>query len=100
MSDDELDDDEQLSAEELKKLLAGKQYLDEVPWEIPKGKILVHNHVAVPSREEFYDMEFYELGLNGFRAWLCDPDPDTYEVCPCDWCAELGDHYRVIAAWR
>jgi hypothetical protein len=77
-----------------------EEYIREVPWKIPSDKILVHNQVPVPRREEYVDVEPYQLGLNGFRAWITDQDPAVYEVCPCDWAAELGPHYRVIAAWK
>ena len=75
------------------------EYIDEVPRAIPPGRILVHNHVLPPAREEFgNEVPTYKLGFNGFRAWLTDPTRTDYkvEVCDCDWAAELGPHYRVV----
>ena len=51
----------------------------------PKAQFFVHNHV---QPQEY-------LGLNGFRAWLCAPEP-RYTVCKCDWAAGRGfEHYEV-----
>ena len=60
-------------------------YLDEMPTEIPIGKILVHNNV-VPARR---------IGTRGFRVWFASPDSNKYVVCDCDWAPELGQHYRI-----
>lgn len=64
-------------------------YLSRVPESAPSGKIVVHNNVRPTER----------LGARGFRAWLANPSPQ-YEVCPCKWAPELGDHYRVRAVWK
>ena len=59
------------------------EYLRKLPTEIPAGKMLVHNSVSPSLR----------FGARGFRAWFTT-DPEGLEVCPCNWCAELGNHYR------
>src|SRR5262245_34670080 len=46
------------------------QYLFKIPAEAPAGKVVVHNNVR-PSRQ---------LGSNGFRAWLAEPN-DRLEAC-------------------
>ena len=63
-------------------------YLSGIPREVPPGKIVVHNQVRPTTR----------LELSGFRAWLDEPDL-RYEVCPCEWAAQLGIHYRVKTLW-
>ena len=60
------------------------EYLTRVPLTLPHDRVLVHNHVR-PSRR---------LDQHGFRAWL-QPMEKRLEVCPCNWAAELGPHYRV-----
>lgn len=69
--------------EELAKRMS--EYIDVLPATIPEGKWLVHNHVRPDP----------ELGLDGFRAWLADPDPEKYLLCSCDWASHLGWHYSV-----
>ena len=59
------------------------EFLRALPKQIPVGKLLVHNNVSPSLR----------LGARGFRAWLAT-DPEGLEVCPCNWAAELGQHYR------
>ena len=54
---------------------------------LPKGTVLVHNHV-VPQEH---------LGFNGFRAWTQKIDK-TLVVCRCKWAGvDLHGltHYRV-----
>lgn len=62
------------------------RYLTSIPrTPIPKGKIVVHNHVRPTAL----------LGGNGFRAWTDVPDA-KYERCRCQWAAGiLKEHYRV-----
>lgn len=60
-------------------------YLSRLPATIPERRCLVHNHVR-PA---------HPLGMNGFRAWLQDPDPSRLEICDCGWAPELDQHYRV-----
>jgi hypothetical protein len=65
----------------------GMQYLARLPIgaaEIPRGHIVVHNHVQ-PKRR---------LGVGGFRAWLQTPGYGV-QICPCGSASELGVHYRV-----
>ena len=64
---------------------ADLDYLDEMPTEIPAGKILVHNNV-VPARR---------INTRGFRVWFASPDSTKYVACDCDWALELGQHYRI-----
>ena len=61
-----------------------------IPTTILVGYAVVHNNVR-PTRR---------LGARGFRAWLWQPKAGGIEVCPCAWAPELGQHYRVTAAWR
>jgi hypothetical protein len=61
------------------------KYLHKLPAVVPRDQVLVHNHVR-PTRR---------LGLRGFRAWLSAPDPDSLQVCDCDWAPELGRHFRL-----
>jgi hypothetical protein len=54
---------------------------------LPKGRVLVHNHVILQRK----------LGLNGFRAWTQTLDDHLVE-CRCDWAGvDLHGlvHYRV-----
>ncbi len=60
-------------------------YLSKLPDSVPRGMVLVHNHVRPTPR----------LGSRGFRAWLQRPDAKSLELCGCRWAAELGPHYRV-----
>lgn len=60
-------------------------YLAKLPAAIPRGKVLVHNHV-LPTRR---------LGMRGFRAWLQEPEPARLVTCDCTWASRLGAHYRV-----
>ena len=62
-------------------------YIDKLPRAVPDGRILVHNHVR-PTRQ---------IGMRGFRAWLGSPGEKRYEICPCEWAPELGEHYRVAS---
>ena len=65
------------------------EYLSTIPDRVPEGRIVVHNNIR-PTRR---------LGSRGFRAWLADPSP-TVEVCPCEWAAELGEHYRIKGPFK
>lgn len=66
-------------------------YLKRIPKSIPPGKIIVHNHISPVARI---------CGTRGSRFWLADAGDPRYELCPCKWAPELGEHYRVIAAHR
>ena len=55
--------------------------------DVPKGKVVVHNHV-ISARW---------LSLKGFRAWTQILD-ERIEICPCTWAPEFGEHYRIVAA--
>jgi hypothetical protein len=61
------------------------RYVARVPKVVPKGMVLVHNHVKPAPA----------LGVNGFRAWLAPTDPKLWERCPCTWAPATGPHYRV-----
>ena len=61
-------------------------YLSEIPAAIPRGKVVVHNHVKPAPR----------LGERGFPAWLQKPEPSLVK-CDCGWGPKLGVHYRVAA---
>jgi hypothetical protein len=65
------------------------RYLSKIPSSVPKGRVVVHNHVKSTRH----------LGLWGFRAWLDEPGHKQLEVCGCGWAPELGKHYRVKRAW-
>ena len=70
----------------LAEKLAGKEYLTQLPSEVPPGRLLVHNQVR-PARM---------LGERGFRAWLQEPSAQPPLVrCDCGWAPELGAHFRV-----
>lgn len=79
---------------EFDRLLAttGIIYLSRIPpTPIPAGRIVAHNHVR-PA--DFHAN--YPLGLNGFRAWTDDADPERYERCSCEWAeGQLAEHHRV-----
>jgi len=60
------------------------RYLSEIPTNIPRGWVLVHNNVQ-PTRK---------LGSRGFRAWIDRPS-ESLEPCNCDWAPELSQHFRV-----
>jgi hypothetical protein len=66
-------------------------YLEVVPDVVPRGVVLVHNHVTPHTRQ---------FGVGGFRAWFELANPKELEVCPCDWAPELGKHYRVRDRYR
>ena len=57
-------------------------YLESMPTEIPRDRVLVHNSVK-PTRH---------LGARGFRAWF-QVSVARLELCPCDWSGLR--HYRV-----
>lgn len=63
----------------------GRWYLDTLPRAVPTDRILVHNNIR-PTRC---------LGSRGFRAWLSLPNPEQFEVCPCTWASEMGQHFRL-----
>src|ERR1700758_3019637 len=63
------------------------EYIDEIPADMPDGKVLVHNRVmASPC-----------IGHRGFRVWLAT-DPDEYEECGCWYAPQLAKHYRSAPA--
>jgi hypothetical protein len=72
------------------------RYLTGIPRKpLPVGRVVVHNHV----RPEGFHAR-YPLGLNGFRAWTDDLDPDHHEPCSCVWAeGRLEQHYQVCEAW-
>lgn len=76
----------QISKADKYKSKYGMEHLSEIPAEVPKGKILVHNHI-IPAAT---------IGLRGFRIWLSKPHK-RYKKCDCGWHPELGTHYRVKA---
>ena len=56
------------------------------PADIPEGKVLVHNILAVSPNQR--------IGARGFRAWLPAPE-ERLEPCNCGWVPEVGPHYRT-----
>jgi hypothetical protein len=65
------------------------KYVSGIPKKLPKGGVLVHNHVFPPQKH---------LGLNGFRAWTQKADKRLLVVCRCKWAGvDLHGltHYRV-----
>jgi hypothetical protein len=62
-------------------------YVPYIPKAVPRGKLLVHNHVEALSND-------HPPGLNGFRCWLQMPDELPVELCQCGWAPHL-EHYRV-----
>lgn len=79
--------DPNITQKEKKKLLSRMKYVSGIPRKLPKGRVLVHNHV-VPQAI---------LGANGFRAWT-EPLADHLVLCDCDWAGrDLHGlrHYRV-----
>ena len=67
-----------------------RHYLTQQPEVVPAGLVLVHNHVRTQPLP----------GLDGFRAWLQEPDADELEACPCRWASWLGEHYRLARVRR
>jgi hypothetical protein len=64
-----------------------RRYVTGIPRKpLPKGVVLVHNHV-VPQQK---------LGMKGFRAWTQNLTDDL-EVCPCDW---AGVNLRGLVHYR
>ena len=57
-------------------------YLDQLPAEMPVGKVLLHNSPGGPA---------------GFRMWLADPDARRPIACACGFASELGSDY--IPLW-
>jgi hypothetical protein len=55
-----------------------------IPRAIPTGNVLVHNHVRHAADTP--------CGINGFRAWMQNPDHGL-ERCKCGWSGL--PHYRV-----
>jgi hypothetical protein len=53
---------------------------------LPKGRVLVHNHIAHTK-----DMP---LGLNGFRVWTQKADPMSLELCRCGWQGVTHYHFK------
>jgi hypothetical protein len=79
-----------------------RRYVSYLPKKLPKGTVLIHNHVL--------HTPYMNIGQNGFRIWLANPNPDmTYEhmeptegdeptvvePCPCGYAPHLGTHYRI-----
>lgn len=62
-----------------------RYYLTQQPEVVPAGMVLVHNNEHTEPQP----------GLNGFRAWLQEPDAGELVPCPCRWASWLGEHYRV-----
>jgi hypothetical protein len=71
-----------------------KQYLTCTPSEpVPEGVYLVHNFYPGPPEDPGRDRE---LGLDGFRAFVCDAAelPAAAWRCDCGW---LGlEHYGTV----
>jgi hypothetical protein len=66
------------------------EYLGYNPTEVPKGKIVVHNHIKHDKRTR--------IGVNGFRAWRKSKEAlklekGHYVRCECDWMDIT--HYRL-----
>jgi hypothetical protein len=63
-------------------------YPASIPKVLPRGTVLVHNHVIPRAKQ----------GADGFRFWL-DDDPSQQgriEPCDCGWAPEHKQHYRVV----
>jgi hypothetical protein len=64
--------------------------IGEVPKSIPKGRVLIHNHVArdvsTPS------------GEGGFLAWTEPHAPSGFIKCRCGWSGL--PHYARGALWK
>lgn len=65
-------------------IMDGFEMVAELPEQITDGRWLIHNHIR-PA---------HPIGMNGFRAYLAQPDAKRFEPCDCGWAAELGQHYR------
>ena len=58
------------------------------PPKLKPGEILCHNTVAHLAESG--------PGVNGFRYFICDGSPGHgWELCPCGWRPEFGDHYAI-----
>ena len=66
---------------------------ETVPKSVPKGRVLVHNHVIHGTH--------WPCGVNGFRAWTSTKPPPGFVPCPCGY-AGL-EHYawaEFVKAYR
>ena len=62
-------------------------YIDELPKEVPAGRILVHNWIRPVALRQ---------GTRGSRYWLSSAGATRYAVCNCGWSPELGVHYTSV----
>ena len=63
-----------------------------VPRAVPRGRILVHNHVRPVGMTPGT-----RAGDHGFRAWTMKPHASV-ELCTCGWAPLVRQHYRVRRA--
>ncbi len=61
------------------------RYTSQVPRKLPKGRVLVHNHIAHTK-----DMP---SGVKGFRFWTQKAEPERLVLCKCGW--QGLTHYHV-----
>ena len=62
-------------------------YIDELPKEVPAGRILVHNWIRPVAVRQ---------GTRGSRYWLSSAGTTKYAICDCGWSPELGVHYTSV----
>jgi hypothetical protein len=60
-------------------------YINRIPKSVEEGRVLVHNHIRHTTRTQ--------SGVNGFRYWTQDPEPERLVCCDCGWSGL--EHYRV-----
>jgi hypothetical protein len=67
-------------------------YVDDgtVPHSVPKGRVLMHNHVL-------HDADT-PSGTNGFRGWTEPEPPPGFVQCHCGWAHGLPHYARADAA--
>ena len=56
------------------------RYLSAMPRSVPKGRVLVHNHI--PAKDEGKDRK---PGESNFRAWTEKPSRRLLVRCDCGW---------------
>jgi hypothetical protein len=61
-----------------------------VPRNVPKGHVLMHNHVL-------HDADT-PSGTNGFRGWTASKPPPGFVRCHCGWAHGLPHYARAEAA--
>lgn len=63
----------------------GMEYLDEIPDDVPEGKVLVHNLEYIGQQS----------GEDGFRFWVTNPDLTRQVSCHCAFAPNVSRHYRT-----